>query len=82
MNEKKLTRLATDRMLFGVCSGIAHYLNVDPVLVRLTFVIAAVMTNGAGLLLYILLALLMPEDMPIAVAAKANGFDDEEIIVK
>lgn len=82
MNEKRLTRLATDRMLFGVCSGIAHYLNVDPVLVRLAFVITAVLTNGAGILLYILLALLMPEDMPAAVAAKANGFDDEEIIVK
>jgi phage shock protein C len=81
MNEKRLTRLATDRMLFGVCSGIAHYLNVDPVLVRLTFVIAAVLTNGAGVLLYILLALLMPEDAPV-VAAKANSFDDEEIIIK
>jgi phage shock protein C len=78
MNEKKLIRLTSDRMLFGVCSGIAHYLNVDPVLVRLLFVIMTLATNGSGLILYILLALLMPEEK---FSAKANGFDTEEIIV-
>jgi phage shock protein C len=78
MSEKRLTRLTSDRMLFGVCSGIAHYLNVDPVLVRLFFVIMALATNGTGLVLYILLALLMPEDK---VTAKANGFDTEEIVI-
>ena len=78
MNEKRLTRLASDRMLFGVCSGIAHYLNVDPVLTRLFFVIMTLATNGSGLILYILLALLMPEEK---LSAKANGFDTEEIVI-
>ena len=78
MNEKRLTRVTSDRILFGVCSGIAHYLSVDPVLVRLFFVIMALVTNGSGLILYILLALLMPEEK---VSAKANGFDTEEIVI-
>ncbi|MCA9978651.1 MAG: PspC domain-containing protein, partial [Anaerolineales bacterium] len=37
--EKRLVRRQDDRMLFGVAAGIAAYLNIDPVLVRLIFVI-------------------------------------------
>lgn len=78
MNEKRLVRSQSDRMFFGVAAGIANYLNIDPVLVRLIFVLLT-LTNGGGLLVYILLALLMPEDQA---TAKANGFSDEEIIIK
>jgi hypothetical protein len=39
MSDKKLFRSMDDRMFFGVASGLAHYLNVDPVLVRLFFVL-------------------------------------------
>ena len=65
-------------MLFGVCGGLAVYLNIDPVLVRLFFVLLALST-GWGFIVYILLAVLMKEDVPVA---KANSFDEEEIVIK
>lgn len=78
MNEKRLVRTRDDRMLFGVAGGLAQYLEVDPVLVRLFFVLLTLGT-GYGLIVYLVMALLMPEDVPVA---KANGFNDEEIIIK
>jgi phage shock protein PspC (stress-responsive transcriptional regulator) len=78
MSEKQLVRSQDDKMLFGVCGGLAEYLNIDPVLVRLFFVLLALST-GWGFIVYILLAILMPEVKPVA---KANSFDEEEIIIK
>ncbi len=78
MNEKKLVRSSHDRMFFGVAGGLADYLNIDPVLVRLFFVLLT-LTTGYAPIIYLVLALLMPEDQPVA---KANGFDEEEIIIK
>ena len=78
MNNKKLVRSSDDRMLFGVAGGLAAYLNLDPVLVRLFFVLLTLSTGYAPII-YLVLAFLMPEDEP---AAKANGFDEEEIIIK
>jgi phage shock protein C len=64
-------------MLFGVCGGLADYLNIDPVLVRLFFVLLALST-GWGFIVYLLLAILMQEEQPVA---KANSFDEEEIVI-
>ncbi|WP_374687375.1 PspC domain-containing protein [Promineifilum sp.] len=79
MNEKRLIRSRDDRMLFGVCAGVAHYLNIDPVIVRLVAVLLT-LWNGVGLLVYLVLALVMPQEP--AVAPKANAFDDDEIVIK
>jgi phage shock protein C len=80
MNNKQLVRLNDDKMVFGVCSGIGYYFDIDPVIIRLLFVLLAI-TGGPGIIIYILMAILMPEaSRPIA--AKANGFDDEEIVIK
>ncbi len=81
MNNKRLVRLNDDKMVFGVCSGIAYYFDVDPVIIRLLFVLLAV-AGGNGLLIYILLAILMPEASRPTATAKANGFDEEEIVIK
>lgn len=54
-------RSRTERSISGVCGGIAEYFNVDVTLVRLVFVIAAV-TGGTGFILYIALALVLPEE--------------------
>jgi phage shock protein C len=78
MSDKKLFRSMDDRMFFGVASGLAHYLNVDPVLVRLFFVLLT-LNNGFGLVIYLVMAVLMPVNQPVA---RANGFDDEEIVIK
>jgi phage shock protein C len=74
----KLYRSTNDRMLMGVAGGLASYLNIDPVLVRLFFVLLTLST-GYGAIIYFVLAFLLPEDQP---EAKANGFDEEEIVIK
>jgi phage shock protein C len=48
--------------LFGVCSGLADYFNTDDTLVRLIFVLGTLFTGGAVILLYLLLALMLPSD--------------------
>ena len=78
MSNKVLLRSQADRMLFGVSGGLAEYLNIDPVLVRLFFVLLALST-GWGFIVYILLAILMKEEKSVA---KANSFDPEEIVIK
>ncbi|HCM75039.1 MAG TPA: hypothetical protein DIS90_01560 [Cytophagales bacterium] len=49
-----------DKKLFGVCSGLANYFDVDPTLVRALFIIALLMA-GTGVLAYIVLAIIMPD---------------------
>ena len=57
--ERKLVRSQTDSMFAGVCGGLGEYLNVDPTLVRLFFVLLA-LTGGHGVLLYLILCVIMP----------------------
>ena len=58
---KKLTK-SNDRKLFGVCGGIANYFNLDPTLVRLIWAIASCFA-GAGVVAYIIAAIIVPEDL-------------------
>jgi phage shock protein C len=55
----RLYRSQTDRMVAGVCGGLAKYFNVDPTVIRLIFVVLA-LAGGPGLLLYIILWLITP----------------------
>ncbi len=80
MQGKRLVRDTDNKMIWGVASGIADYINIDPVIVRLIFVLLTIATHGFGLLVYVLLAILMPTEA--APAAKVNSFDEEEIVVK
>lgn len=57
--EKKLYKSRTDKKLDGVCAGFAEYFDLDPTLVRLLWVLATVFV-GAGILAYIIAALIMP----------------------
>ncbi len=59
--QKKLYKSKTDKKLDGVCAGIGQYLDIDPTLVRLIWVIFSV-CGGAGLLAYIVCALIMPRE--------------------
>ena len=59
--QKKLYR-SRKRLVGGVCSGIAEHVNVDPVLVRLIFIILLVFTGFApGLIFYLLAWIIIPE---------------------
>ena len=57
---KKLCKSIKNRKICGVCGGIAEYLNADPTLIRLAFILIS-MAAGSGLLAYIVAALVMPE---------------------
>ena len=59
--QKRLYRSSEERMFAGVCGGIAEYLDVDPTLVRLFFVALTLLSGGQGLLIYIVLMLVVPE---------------------
>lgn len=49
-----------DKKLFGVCSGLANYFDLDPTVMRIIFIVAFLFF-GTGLLLYLILALVMPD---------------------
>lgn len=49
-----------EKKLFGVCSGLANYFDIDPTIMRVLFVIAFLMA-GTGVLAYLILAVIMPD---------------------
>lgn len=59
--EKKLYRLRNDRVLAGVASGLARHFNTDPVLIRVLF-IAVALAGGSGVLAYIIMWAIVPEE--------------------
>lgn len=71
MEGRVLRRSRSDRMIAGVCGGLANYFGVDSVLVRLIFVLVTAVW-GAGILVYIVLAIVVPEE-PIVTADVAGG---------
>jgi len=56
----RLERSTTNRVIAGVCGGIAEYLQIDATLVRVFVVIGTVLTAGLGVLAYIVMLILMP----------------------
>jgi phage shock protein PspC (stress-responsive transcriptional regulator) len=70
---RRLYRIHEGAMIAGVCNGISAYANVDPTLVRLAFV-ALTFLWGAGLLVYIVLAIVVPEARSAEEKAAASGF--------
>jgi len=58
---QKLYRSTTDRVLGGVCSGLAEYFDFDPTLVRIAYAFLAVCTIFPGIILYIIMWIVMPE---------------------
>ncbi|MCK5476308.1 MAG: PspC domain-containing protein [Candidatus Aenigmarchaeota archaeon] len=59
---KRLYRSKKDRMLCGVCGGIAEHMAVDPTIVRIIWVILTIFGLGSGLLLYIICCFIIPEE--------------------
>jgi phage shock protein PspC (stress-responsive transcriptional regulator) len=57
---KRLYRSKTDKVIAGVCGGIGEYLEIDPVVIRLVWVILSLM-GGAGILAYLLAWIIIPK---------------------
>lgn len=60
MENKKLTRSA-NRMLAGVCGGLADYFGWDATVVRILYALATVFTAFSGVIIYLILWIVMPE---------------------
>lgn len=78
---KKLYRSRKDRIIAGVCGGLGEYFNLDPTLIRIAFA-ALTLLNGAGLILYIILSIVIPEEKVETVqeasavaSASSKGFE-------
>ena len=61
MPHKRLYRNTKERILGGVCSGLADYFNIDPTLMRLIYLAVTLLTGGAFVILYLILWIIMPE---------------------
>lgn len=64
MNKKRLYKSSRNKKICGVCGGIAEYLNMDPTVIRLITAIIA-LACGSGIILYIIMAFVMPYDNEI-----------------
>ncbi len=58
---RRLTRSTTDRKIAGVCGGIANYLNIDPVVVRIIFLLA-LLCGTFGFWAYLIVWIAAPDD--------------------
>ena len=59
---KKLRRSRSDRMVAGVCGGVANMLGVDAALIRIALVAATILGFGTGAVLYLICWIMVPED--------------------
>lgn len=64
MNDKKLYKSTRCRKLCGVCGGIAEFLNVDPNIIRVLWILFSCM-GGAGIVAYIIIAIILPEESKV-----------------
>jgi phage shock protein PspC (stress-responsive transcriptional regulator) len=65
-NKKRLIRTRDDRMLAGVAGGIGKYFDTDPTFVRLLFAVAVFATDGLMILIYIVMAIIVPEEEKVS----------------
>ena len=61
-NDKRLVRSSSQKMIAGVCGGIAQYLGWDVTVVRLLWIVLT-LAGGSGILIYLILWLVMPQDV-------------------
>lgn len=59
--EKRLYKSNKNKMLAGVCGGIAEYFNLDPTLIRLGWIVFSAL-GGSGILAYIIAAIVIPQN--------------------
>ena len=62
---KQLTRSISNRMIAGVCAGLGDYLNIDPTVVRLMFVLGFFLTGPGILVAYLIMAIIVPEPVQV-----------------
>ena len=77
--ENRLYRSKSDRIAGGVCAGLANYLKIDVLIIRLLFIVLTLL-DGVGLLVYILLWIVIPEEGQVrSTSGASNTINSEEI---
>jgi len=76
---KRLYRSTKDRMISGVCGGIAEYLNIDPTLVRIGFVALSFLTFFTLIIGYFLCVILIPEEDGVNTNASSRDSNGEPV---
>lgn len=76
-DKKKLTRSRTNKKVLGVCGGISEYLNLDPTLVRIAFVVGVIGSGGPFVLGYLALAFVMPKESPLSPQERLSIIRDD-----
>lgn len=61
MERKRLYRSKSDKMVSGVCGGLAAYFNIDPTIIRIIWAVL-VLAYGTGLLAYVIAAIIIPRE--------------------
>ena len=64
-NYKSLTRSTSNRMIAGVCAGLGEYLGIDPTIIRLLVVLAFFTGFGGIVIVYLIMAIIVPEQAQI-----------------
>ncbi|HSQ92931.1 MAG TPA: PspC domain-containing protein [Methanoregula sp.] len=70
---KRLYRSGKDRILGGICGGLGDYIDVDPTVIRLIWVVATLLSVGFGVVAYLIAWVLIPESPEFAVPKKTPG---------
>jgi phage shock protein C len=73
---KRLYRSRKERTVAGVCGGIGEYFGIDPTLIRILFVVGLMM-GGPGVLAYLILMIVVPEE-PLPMVSESPGTADKE----
>ena len=71
----RLYKSRDDRLLFGVAGGLSEYFDIDPVLVRVGWVLLTIATGGIGLLVYVVMAIVTPDGRRVT-STSASGDND------
>jgi phage shock protein PspC (stress-responsive transcriptional regulator) len=60
--QRQLRRSRIQKKIFGICGGLGKYFDIDPTIVRLVYVFFTILSAGTGIILYVLMYLIIPEE--------------------
>lgn len=75
MENKRFERSRSNRVIAGVCAGLADYFNIDMALMRVLFVVSA-MCGGFGFWMYVILWIVIPEENILGPGSNERNYDD------
>lgn len=81
MDNKSLKRSTDEKWVLGICGGIAEYVGINPLFIRVATVLAGLTHPFITLAVYFILGMLLPRNEEDPIKASANPFTEEEIII-